>query len=583
MVNHKYYFRVIRLILLAVVMFQSCKKNNSHTGDLLPPEKDTSTIIVKPVPDPKVASTIGFFLDDWEPKSFIAPEYIDSEIPGVSANTITIDASKVITKIPRFITGHNANTWMTPMVNQPAFMNHITLLQPHVIRWPAGSASDLYFWNRQEGDAPSDAPPQLINDKGELGNAGYWYGKINNNWSASTDQYYQFREQTGSDGIITINYGYARYGTSDNPVAAAAHLAAEWVRYDNGRTKFWEIGNESFGDWEAGYRIDLSKNKDGQPEFLTGQLYAQHFKIFADSMRNAAAEIKKTIYIGAVTYDAETESWQSNTIKTWNQSMIPELNGANDYYVVHNYFTPYQTNSSSLDILNAALTVPKKMMDFVSGQIITNGGTIKPIALTEWNMFATGSKQQVSNISGIFATIVMAESIQNKYGLAARWDLLNGWNNGDDHGLFSDGQEPNIPKWTPRPSFYYLYFFQKFLGDRLVPVSIQGNTGLKAYASSFSTGQLNLTLINTSATLMTVEVKTKNFNSGNRFYWYSLDGGDNNSEFSRKVKVNGESTSLDAGGPDNYASIKARSATTTKGIKVNVPARGAVMMAIDKK
>ncbi|MEI9958909.1 MAG: hypothetical protein WDM90_21935 [Ferruginibacter sp.] len=35
--------------------------------------------------------------------------------------------------------------------------------------------------------------------------------------------------QTNSTGIITVNYGYARYGTSANPVAAAAHLAADWV------------------------------------------------------------------------------------------------------------------------------------------------------------------------------------------------------------------------------------------------------------------------------------------------------------------------------------------------------------------
>ncbi len=45
---------------------------------------------------------------------------------------------------------------------------------------------------------------------------------------------------------------------SANPVAAAAHLAADWVRHDHGRTKFWEIGNENFGNWEAGYNIDQS-------------------------------------------------------------------------------------------------------------------------------------------------------------------------------------------------------------------------------------------------------------------------------------------------------------------------------------
>lgn len=32
-------------------------------------------------------------------------------------------------------------------------------------------------------------------------------------------------------------------------------------------------------------------NKDSQPEFLNGQLYAQHFKIIAQAMRTAAAAI----------------------------------------------------------------------------------------------------------------------------------------------------------------------------------------------------------------------------------------------------------------------------------------------------
>ena len=50
-----------------------------------------------------------------------------------------------------------------------------------------------------------------------------------------------------------------RYGTGTNPAAKAAHLAADWVRYDNGRTKYWEVGNENFGDWEAGYRINIAQ------------------------------------------------------------------------------------------------------------------------------------------------------------------------------------------------------------------------------------------------------------------------------------------------------------------------------------
>src|SRR4030042_4592536 len=106
-------------------------------------------------------------------------------------------------------------------------------------------------------------------------------------------------ELTNYTGIITINYGYARYSTGPNPLQTAAGYAADWVRYDNGRTKFWEIGNESSGPWQAGFRIDTSVNQDGQSLIISGELYGEHFKIFVDSMKAAAAEINHEIFIGA--------------------------------------------------------------------------------------------------------------------------------------------------------------------------------------------------------------------------------------------------------------------------------------------
>ena len=39
----------------------------------------------------------------------------------------------------------------------------------------------------------------------------------------------------------------------------------------------------------------------------------------------------------------------------------------------------------------------------------------------------------------------------------------------------------------------------------------------------------------------------------------------------------------DAGGPAAYATLKAQSALTNNGIKVTVPARGVVIIAVDKK
>jgi hypothetical protein len=221
-------------------------------------------------------------------------------------------------------------------------------------------------------------------------------------------------------------------------------------------------------------------------------------------------------------------------------------------------------------------------MDHVKQSLQSGGIPIKPVALTEYNINAEGSMQKVSHVNGMHAVMVLGESLKNKYGMSARWDLANGWDNGNDHGMFSNGDEPGVPKWNARPAFYHLYYFQKFLGDRLV-ASSSDKADIISYASSFASGQVGVTLINRSSTAQVVNVKCQNFNPGNRFYWYTLTGGGDNGEFSRKVLVNGQGPSGGAGGPDQYALINPYSAIATNGIYISVPGRAVVYMVIDKK
>ncbi|MBK7215398.1 MAG: hypothetical protein IPH88_19390 [Bacteroidales bacterium] len=149
------------------------------------------------------------------------------------------------------------------------------------------------------------------------------------------DSFYSILNQTAAIGMLTVNYGYARYGTGPTPVATAAHMAADWVRYDNGRTKFWEIGNEVFGSWEAGYRIDPALNQDGQPEYITPTLYAQHCLVFIDSMKTAAASLGLDIRIGLVMLDA-----YSSSMPDWNRKVAEVAADAADFYMFVQLFTP---------------------------------------------------------------------------------------------------------------------------------------------------------------------------------------------------------------------------------------------------
>lgn len=515
----------------------------------------------------------GFFLDAFEPKDAAFPSYTEIQKPTANPTvTIGVNFTDKVTKISKYLFGNNANVYITKMVNQPVLLENIKKLNPHVLRFPGGNLSSLYFWNAQKDQPPADAPTQLPNDAGVLQSPGYWYGQNDEDWTMSVDNYYKMLDLTNSTGIITVNYGYARYSTAADPVASAAHLAAEWVRYDKGRTRFWEIGNESNGTWQAGYRIETSGNKDGQPEIITGALYGKHFKVFADSMRKAAKEVGASIYIGAQLLQEAPANWWNSTDKTWNTGVFSETSNAPDFYIIHSYYTPYEQNSSPAEILESATKVTKSMMDFVVKSQQDAGVTQKPVALTEWNIFAAGSKQQASYINGMHAALVLGELIKNGYGFASRWDLANSWDNGNDHGLFSRGDEPgSVPLWNPRAAYYYMYYFQRYTGDHLVSSTQTGSADVVAYATSFNSGDAGIVVVNRGTSAQTVKIDLENFGYGQRFYMYTLTGGTDNGQFSLKVNINGQAATYASGGPANFESIKAEAAAIGSGIKFNSP------------
>jgi O-glycosyl hydrolase len=148
--------------------------------------------------------------------------------------------------------------------------------------------------------------------------------------------------------------------------------------------------------------------------------------------------------------------------------------------------------------------------------------------------------------------------------------------------LFNIGDEPNVSIWNPRPAFYYMYYFQKMIGDRLLRTTTTAN--ILAYASSFTSGEKGVILVNRSTDSQIVQVTLQNASVGNRFYWYTLTGGTDNGEFSGKVFVNGKGPDQPSGGPaTSYTSLKAYSSSTQNGIKIGMPPRSVVYVVIDKQ
>jgi hypothetical protein len=565
--------RFIIILLLSVLTagFSSCKKS-STVPDPVPPDNNV-------VDTPNEVPELPF--GAWESRTAAIPAAYE-EIPastGLKAVDISINFSKRISKVSRYVNGNNANCYTGWMQDDAALMKNISNLKMGVMRIPGGSISDVYFWNRKgiyENYTVKSYDPPLLDLPTSISP---WIGKrvqSFENWSMGVDQYYQMMQMTGSTGMVTVNYGYARYGTGPNPVAQAAHLAADWVRYDNGKSKFWEIGNEVNGSWEAGYEIDPALNKDGQPQRITGDLYGKHALVFIDSMKSAASRIGKEINIGVVC-DQENNANMPN----WNKELIARVGGKADFYIVHSYFTPFQGNSTPDVILNS----PSKIAgykSFVQTELVLQGKPSAPVFLTEWNIFAEGSQQTVSFVNGMHAALVLGELVKNGFVVATRWDLANGYNNGNDHGLFSTGDEPGVSKYTPRPSFYYMYYFRKYLGDMMVE-SATTSSNVVAYASQFSSGEAGIILVNKNSYDQVVEMNLKNFKPGSRFYYYSLTGGTDNGNFSRKVYVNGATTTAVAGGPENYEAIKPRSTAINGNIKLSLPKYSVIYMLVEKK
>ena len=336
----------------------------------------------------------------------------------------------------------------------------------------------------------------------------------------------------------------------------------------------WEIGNENAGPCEVGWKINTKTNKDGQPEIITGQLYGQHFRVFADSMRAAATEMGAKIYIGAqVLHFDGTTSWNS-VDRTWNAGVFSEVGDAADFYVMHNYFG---TDANAQNLLTVASTEPKKNISFIQQDIANKNGFQKPVAITEYNINYNSANETMgrSYVNGMQATILFNEMIKNNFGLGARWLLASG-----EDAMFYLGDNNSL-RWQPRPDFYYAYYQQKFTGDHAIAAN-SSNSNILAYASRFASGETGVVLVNRGKTDQSVKIDPRNIGVGNQYYNYSLTGGADNGDFSLYVSVNGVSLTGTQWGPrETLETIPANAYSIDEAIKLNVPARSVQFIMVE--
>jgi len=527
--------------LIGSIIFSQAQAADAPAAKAKPFELYPSTNDAAPVPYVKAAPA---FQTDGKPWKF----------PYGSKVNVKVDAGQVLRAVNPYQFGTNIACWDgKPWATDPDKVELAKEVGIKFWRWPGGSTSDVYHW-----DGKYDRPP-----KGQDNPA-----NMNAAWAISSDDFIDFCRKTGSEAIVTVNYGAARYAD----VQYAADLAARWVKYFNIDKKFkvryWEIGNELYGPWEEGNTLP------GKPQ-LTGDAYGKDLKIIAEAMR----KVDPDIYIGAVAFEKDGEAEYAGH-HFWTKGLLEQLQGKADYLILHQYFMwPFSgdtyTNPSNETLFGNLHEVADDKASLYK-MIDSYAPSEKdiPVVLTEFNLLNASSPNTIQLINGLFTAEVVGESLRAGYVASNYWD----WKNGLDQKMKGDmgmlaSSDPSAGDGTPRPAYYTYALYSRVFGDHLVSADSSDPT-VKVYASRFSGGELGLVIVNENDKNKSVLFDLGGFKAQGKLMGWVLTGKDLNDP---QVSWNGEAGPPGGGGPFPINSIAPYRASfkTDKPLQLAIPARSA--------
>ena len=506
---------------------------------------------------PSMHGNPGFFLDDWQQKK--NPKIkLSKELININQNPTTYcltDFSLPLTKISKYIFGNNLGHWTSrKFLEKDEFIFNLKDIGIQVVRFPGGNASNDYFWDATDiNDCPEGTPSIIYKSDFKKTTP----PKLGNNGSYRTrpKDYYELLMRTKATGSICVNYSFSLYSETEDEIKRvndAADYAASWVYEVNIKNqlgvKFWEIGNENWGKWQSGYNV-----KDRG--VIDPKKYGQHCRVFIEKMKAVDPSIK----IGVVGY--QKPKTNNPVQKKWNELVIPEIIDFADFYILHDYYAKYGAKLSPTEMLAAVDTTYShiKVVNQAIEEFTDKKAKHLPIALTEFNTRsnATISKKDgatnVSHSAGIFFAHSIGEIIRQGYGMAMVWDIENGYHDGKDHGMFASKKETDLDWLTPHPSYFHYYFYNQCFGDTYYE-TLSTKNSIRIHASSFSSGEVGLVVVNISDKEEVVEIELKNIASTEFAGVYEIY---NENPISRKTGINGVLTNKNAGGPENFKKIPA--------------------------
>jgi hypothetical protein len=429
--------------------------------------------------------------------------------PG-TPSAVTVDTRSNLGVLSSLAVGANAAAWDTNLTDAelPRLLVDAGL---QVLRYPGGSTSNNYHWLSNTPDDPNQGTTVP---------------------NATFDAYMSVVKTTGAQSMVTVNYG-----------SGTAQEAADWVRYANrgGRhysgpvptypgasstghnygIKYWEIGNEMYGDGTYGAIWEVNHNAHDPTTYANGVV------AFSAAMR----AVDPSIRLGAVlTAPGNWPDGQTNagSPQPWNDTVLPIACASIDFVIVHWYAqgptgesdaallaSPQNGEATSVSYTPSIPSMVASLKSLITQYCGARAGAIQ-IMVTETNSVSYNpGKQTTSLVNALFLADQVMTWLENGVANVDWWAVHNSPFDGNidpalygsytfgDYGILSRGMtsangavEP--PANTPYPAYYGLQMLSR-LGHHARDTLLQATSStplVSAHAVKQANGDVNVLLVN---------------------------------------------------------------------------------------